>query len=438
MMCNSSPSGRLKYLLPLLFAIFLNTTASAFLSGMSDVNFIQAEQKADPKGSDTVKQKLQDTLQPGDTGTQISGTGLRPLADSIRQQLPDSVIYQKQTFTAEEIIRGERLFHGLVYVGEGAFDCAHCHNTRASDTLNWNPDALEISLRYKDKSSLELSRILLKPAGKHMREVHKNYKLTAEDIVLIKAYMDEIIHIGIIQPKPVVTNLLILIFSSVLLLISVIDLIIKRFFNNPIFNWLIISITAVIITWILAVNAVAFGRSEGFSPDQPIKFSHAVHAGQNKTDCIYCHYSAETGKSAGIPPTSVCWNCHFLVRNGTRSGTWEISNIIAAIDSNKAVEWVRIHKLPDFVYFNHSQHVTAGEIDCATCHGDVTVEDKLSQVNDLSMKWCLDCHETRKVNLANQYYKTYYPEQYRFLQEGKIDSVLVRETGGWDCGKCHY
>jgi cytochrome c553 len=430
MMYNYSASKLSKYL-SVLFFLLINILTSGCLISQTAGNSqdtIQEQLKEKTKGSDTIQSR--------DTGIITSVRTPGP-ADTVKQ-LPDSVVYKKQDFTGEEIIRGERLFHGLAYLGDKAIDCAHCHNTRVSDTLNWNPDALEISVRYKDKTARELSRTLLKPSGKLMREVHKDFNLSAEDIVLIKAYMNEIIKNGIVQSKPIVTNLLILIFASVLFLISILDLIIKKFFRKPLFNWLIISVTAVVITWILAVNAVAFGRSKGFSPFQPIKFSHAVHAGQNKTDCIYCHYSAKTGKSAGIPSSSVCWNCHFLVRNGTRSGAWEISKIVSAIETNKSVEWVRIYKLPDFVYFNHSQHVTAGKINCATCHGDVTVENKLSQVNDLAMGWCLDCHETRKVNLANEYYKTYYPEKSQLLQEGKIDSVLVRETGGWDCGKCHY
>ena len=217
------------------------------------------------------------------------------------------------------------------------------------------------------------------------------------------------------QHKPVITNLLLLIIASVLFLISITDLIIKKIYKNRRLNLLILTVTGVFITWILAVNAIAFGRSKGYSPDQPIKFSHAVHAGQNKTDCNYCHYTAKTGKTAGIPPGSVCNNCHFLVRNGTRSGTAEIAKIIEALDEKRAVEWVRIYKLPDFVFFSHAQHVSAGEIDCESCHGDVKSMDRLSQVPDLSMGWCIDCHETRKVNLANEYYKKYYPEYVRLI-----------------------
>ena len=208
------------------------------------------------------------------------------------------------------MIRGERLFYGLAYPKDKSINCEECHNTRALDTLNWNPDALEISEKYLHKSAIDLSKVLLKPLGKKMSEVHKGFELTAEDIVLIKVFMDKFVNAGLKPGKPVITNLLLLIISAILFLVSTIDLVIKKIFKQQRINWTILSITGALITWILAVNAIALGRSRGFSPDQPIKFSHAVHAGQNKIDCNYCHYSARSSKTSGIPPGNVCMNCH--------------------------------------------------------------------------------------------------------------------------------
>jgi hypothetical protein len=366
----------------------------------------------------------------------IDSTGA-PVAQA-EEQIPDSIIFKQTTFSHEEIVRGERLFEGLVYLGSASINCASCHNTHESDTLNWNPDALEISKKFLDKDAFELSRVLLKPVGAKMKLVHKDFLLTATDIVQLKGFMDDFAHTGIKKNKPVITNLLLLIIASILFLISFADLIIKRVYKNPKINFLILTVTGVFITWLLVDKAIEFGRFDGFAPDQPIKFSHAVHAGQNKTDCNYCHYTAKTSKTAGIPSGSVCWNCHFLVRNGTRSGASEIAKIIDHLDQKKSVEWIRIYKLPDFVFFSHQQHVTAGEIDCEACHGTVKEMDRLEQVPDLSMGWCIDCHETRKVNFSNQYYKTYYPEFSDSLKAGKIDSVMVAGIGGKDCGKCHY
>jgi cytochrome c553 len=356
---------------------------------------------------------------------------------SVEIQEADTVFGRKD-FSAEELVRAERLFYGLAYPEERSVNCVRCHNTRWSDTLNWNPDALEISRKYLYKNAADLKLVLLRPAGKKMTEVHKGFQLTNEDILLIKAYMDRLVNIGLKQHKPVVTNLLLLIISFVLFIISSADIVIKRLFRNRRINWIILSITSIVITWILAVNAIAFGRSRDYSPDQPVKFSHAVHAGQNKTDCNYCHYSARSSKTAGIPPGNVCLNCHFLVKSGTRSGVTEINKVTGAYDSGKAIEWIRIYRLPDFVFFSHAQHVTVGGISCEACHGDVKTMDRLYQVPDLSMGWCLKCHDTRKVNLTNEYYKTYFSGFYEDFQAGKIDSVMVSVTGGRNCGNCHY
>lgn len=340
----------------------------------------------------------------------------------------------------EKLVRGERLFYGLVYPENKSMNCAGCHNTHVetSDTINWNPDALEISLKYLGKSPEDLTRVLLKPTGKKMASAHAGFKLTPEEIILLKGFMDSFPEIGLKKEKPAITNLLLFIISSVLFLFSTADLIVKKTFKNPRFNWAILTITGIFITWVLVVDAIAIGRSTGFSPNQPIKFSHAVHAGQNKTDCIYCHYSAKISKTAGIPSGNVCMNCHFMVRNGTRSGVTEIAKVVQHYDSTKAVEWIRIYKLPDFVFFSHEQHVSVGKIDCTTCHGEVKEMDRLYQFSNLSMGWCIDCHDTRKVNLSNEYYKRYYRDFSEAYKSGKIDSVMVTGIGGRDCGKCHY
>lgn len=443
-----SPVAKFKYLFPFIFLLLMiipchanvfqvpDTTKShkpdSIKSLPKDTAKLQGKDTTKLQGKDTVKIQPKDSLKAGKDTAAVKGN------EPVKAAIPDSVIYKRTTFTAEELIRGERLFYGLVYLGDKSVSCSACHNTTVSDTLNWNPDALEISRKYLDKSAKDLSKVLLRPLGKKMKLVHKDFQLTAEDILLIKAYMNKFVTIGLKQNKPVITNLLLLILAFILFLVAFTDLIIKKLFKDRRINWLIITITGVFITWILAVNAIAFGRSTGFAPAQPIKFSHAVHAGQNKTDCNYCHYTAKISKTAGIPSGSICLNCHLLVRNGTRSGATEIAKIIDHLDQKKAVEWVRIYKLPDFVFFSHEQHVSAGGINCEACHGDVKKMDRLYQFTDLSMGWCIDCHKTRKVNISNEYYHTYYPQLYDSLKAGKIDSVRVVAIGGRDCGKCHY
>jgi hypothetical protein len=353
-------------------------------------------------------------------------------------QAEDSIVYNRSSFNAEEIIRGERLFYGLVYRGEKSINCAGCHNTRTSDTLNWNPDALEISRKYLSKNARDLSSVLLKPTGMKMSQVHKGFQLTTEDIVLIKAYMDKFTGIGLVKDKPVITNLFLFILASVLFLLSTTDLIITKILNKQWINILVIGVTFVYITYVLVVDAIAIGRSKDYSPFQPVKFSHAVHAGQNKTDCLYCHSSAPFSKTAGIPPVNVCMNCHLVVRNGTRSGVTEIAKVIDAYNTRKPIRWIKVHNLPDHVFFSHAQHIGAGGLNCQECHGNVEEMNVIKQVSDLSMGWCISCHRSKKVDIMDNDYYLAYRDLVEKMKNGKADSVTVMELGGTDCMKCHY
>lgn len=353
-------------------------------------------------------------------------------------QPEDSVINKSRYFKAEELIRGERLFYGLVYTKDKSVNCAACHNTLTSDTLNWNPDAVEISRKYSGKSAGDLSKVLLSPSGLKMAQVHKNFQFSSEDIEMIKAYMDKLPDVGLIQNKPVVTNVILFIIASILFLISTIDLIITKRLKKKWINVVVLFFTAVFITWRLVVDSIAIGRSYGYSPDQPIKFSHEVHAGQNGTDCTYCHSYAPYSKSAGIPPANVCMNCHLLVRNGTRSGAFEIAKILSAFENIKSIEWVKVHNLPDHVFFSHAQHISSGGIACKECHGTVEKMTRITQVSDLSMGWCINCHRTRKVNFQENKFYSEYQELADKMQKGEIDSVTVERLGGTECMKCHY
>jgi hypothetical protein len=203
-------------------------------------------------------------------------------------------------------------------------------------------------------------------------------------------------------------------------------------------NYIIFISASVFITNTLIVNAIALGRSQNYAPVQPVKFSHAVHAGQNRTDCIYCHSYAPFSKSAGIPPENVCMNCHLLVRNGTRSGTFEIAKIINAYENSKPFEWIKVHNLPDHVFFSHAQHVSAGGVSCQECHGNVKEMNVIKQVSDLSMGWCIGCHRTRKLDVHHNLFYSQYAELADKLKKGEIDSVTVTMVGGRECMKCHY
>jgi cytochrome c553 len=358
--------------------------------------------------------------------------------DTVSRPVPDSVLYAQRIFKPEELIRGERLFYGLAYLKNESVNCADCHNTRVTDTLNWNPDALEISKKYLHKSARDLSRVLLKPVGQKMSQVHKGIHLTPEDIVLVKAYMDKYVEIGLKQNKPVITNLFLFIVASLLFLFSVVDITISKILKRRWVNYIILLFTVIFITNTLVVNALTLGRSRNYSPIQPVKFSHAVHAGQNGTDCIYCHSSAPYSKTAGIPPINVCMNCHLMVRNGTRSGVFEISKIISYYENQKPIEWIKVHNLPDHVFFSHAQHVSIGKVSCVECHGDVKKMNVIKQVSDLSMGWCINCHRTKKIDFHNNLFYSQYRDLAEKLKKGEIDSVTVSMTGGRECMKCHY
>ena len=349
----------------------------------------------------------------------------------------DSVFTKDRTLKAEELIRGERLFFGLAYLENKSVNCANCHNVSESDTLNWNPDAIEISKKYQSKSAGDLNAVLLKPVGKKLAEVHKEFKLSPEDVVMIKGYMDRLADTGLKPNKPVITNLLLFIIASFLFLFSMTDLIISKIVKRSWINYVILLSTSIFITYTLVVDGIALGRSPGYSPLQPVKFSHAVHAGQNKTDCIYCHSSAKTSKSAGIPPENICMNCHIVVRNGTRSGVSEISKVISAYENMKPIEWIKVHNLPDHVFFSHAQHVSAGSVTCQECHGKVEEMDVIRQEKDLSMGWCINCHRTKNINFQNKFYTEYKDLGDKF-HKGEIDTVTVDMVGGIECMKCHY
>ncbi|TXC85076.1 c-type cytochrome [Luteibaculum oceani] len=194
------------------------------------------------------------------------------------------------------------------------------------------------------------------------------------------------------------------------------------------------------------------GVYEGYKPEQPIWFSHKVHAGQNQINCVYCHNSAEKSKHAGIPTANICMNCHTAVAKGKITGEKEINKIYAAVGWDKEtrsytgetqpIKWVKVHNLPDHVYFNHSQHVVVGEIECQECHGEVEKMDVAQQHAPLTMGWCINCHRETEVKMAdNGYYDEIHnrltPEELKKYLNGD-EQITASELGGIECAKCHY
>lgn len=236
----------------------------------------------------------------------------------------------------------------------------------------------------------------------------------------------------------------------------------------------LVIVIALIVT--LFLNLYEIGLVTAYQPSQPIQFPHDIHAGKNGIDCKYCHNSVEKSKSAGIPTVNVCMNCHKQIQGNDESQKEQISKIYQAAGfipegggqytgETENLVWNKVHALPDHVYFNHSQHVVVGGIDCKQCHGDMTKQHELPRVvpveelNEidgnieltkptLTMGWCIQCHGEKGISsgpVTNE--GGYYDEIHKrllendeslyesYLEDGK---VTVKELGGWECAKCHY
>lgn len=191
---------------------------------------------------------------------------------------------------------------------------------------------------------------------------------------------------------------------------------------------------------------MGIGVYQGYMPEQPIWFSHKIHAGQNAINCQYCHSGVEKSKVANVPSPNVCMNCHKYIQEGTITGKKEISKIYAALDYNadkqtygtntRPIKWVRVHNLPEHVYFNHAQHVKVGKIECTECHGEIAKMDTVYQKSPLTMGWCIDCHRKTEVKMEGN---AYYNELHAKLKaKYKGEPITVAKMGGLECAKCHY
>jgi menaquinone reductase, multiheme cytochrome c subunit len=156
----------------------------------------------------------------------------------------------------------------------------------------------------------------------------------------------------------------------------------------------ILGAAPIYLTFLIWYGASPRTTDVGYMPKQPVPYSHALHAGRLGIDCRYCHNTVEVGAHAAVPPTATCMNCHERVWTNSE----KLSPIRESIVSGKAVEWLKVHDLPDYVYFNHSAHVTRG-VGCVSCHGRVDEMEEVFQKEPLSMSWCLDCHRRPEANL---------------------------------------
>lgn len=217
-------------------------------------------------------------------------------------------------------------------------------------------------------------------------------------------------------------------------------------------NKKLVGFTALMVVALLAVFGSQtmwnIGVHTGYKPVQPIKFSHQIHAGVNQIECEYCHGGAFKSKNASIPSANVCMNCHNTITAADHYDgeiSPEIQKLYRAVDwdpetrtygeNKRPIEWVRIHNLPDFAYFNHSQHVSVAGIECQTCHGPIETMEEVYQYSPLTMKWCVDCHRNTEVNADNEYYDQLIKAHEKLKKGEKMTAAMI---GGLECGKCHY
>ncbi len=225
-------------------------------------------------------------------------------------------------------------------------------------------------------------------------------------------------------------------------------------------NQFLVLVSSIFMLLFSAYFAYSFlmqiGVDQDYEPIQPIHYSHRIHAGSNGINCKYCHSSARVSKHSGIPSLNVCMNCHKQiaeVSDTTATAEYskafydgEIKKLYTAVGWDPAtqkysgktepVKWIRIHNLPDFVYFNHSQHVAVAGIECQTCHGPVQTYEIMKQYSKLTMGWCINCHRVTEVKMqGNEYYTKIHEE---LSKKYGVDKLTAAQMGGLECGKCHY
>jgi len=185
-------------------------------------------------------------------------------------------------------------------------------------------------------------------------------------------------------------------------------------------------------TWVVWYYFSPWHTDVGYSPKQPVAYSHKLHAGELGIDCLYCHGNAEKGAHANIPATQVCMNCHKSVKTDSA----KLALIRESYEKSIPVEWVRIHKIPDYAFFNHSVHLHAG-VGCVECHGRIDEMTQVRQEKPLSMSWCLDCHRNPEGHLRPPELVTamnYTPsEEDRTLMQQKVPNL----SPPVHCSGCH-
>ncbi len=384
--------------------------------------------------------------------------------------------------------------------------CASCHHPTKDGT---GPALAGVEDRHTWSDHKELLRWVNNPAGYMANDAYTQGlkakygsmmtgfpDLKLEDVTAIVNYVNEAA-----KPKAPTTgdtvgetekagNQNAIIFGIISLILAIIALILMQvnsnlkkmsddvegilrpepvpFYRNKIYIAMISVLLFVVGGYYVTKGAMGLQRQTNYEPEQPIYYSHKVHAGINQINCLYCHGNAWEGKSATIPSVNVCMNCHKTINDLRKdlssmtkegkeiNGTAEIAKLYkyAGFDPGKSkcigippkqnlLNGLRFTTCPDHVYFNHSQHIKAGNVQCQTCHGNIPEMDEVKQFAELSMGWCVNCHRETKVDFnydstkGNKFYSI-YEKFHNDIKSGKMDSVTVKDIGGLECQKCHY
>lgn len=200
--------------------------------------------------------------------------------------------------------------------------------------------------------------------------------------------------------------------------------------SRPFIAFVIFVFVAILAKTVLD-GLFTIGVQQGYMPEQPIPFSHKLHAGTYDINCNYCHTGVYKGKSASIPSVNICMNCH----NTIQTESPKLKRLYEAVETGRPIEWIRVHNLPDLAYFNHSQHVNVGGLDCQTCHGPIEEMEVVYQYSELTMGWCINCHRETVVKTDDN---DYYDKLVKLHNANTKEEMTVKDIGGLECSKCHY
>ena len=407
-------------------------------------------------------------------------------------------IISQRRFIFLSLLLSVFFFNTAAYAGvDGAKifsdNCARCH---VLGKISTGPNLQNVYSRWQDTTKLydwvHNPQAILNSGDKHTNDLYKQFgtvmqgfpSLTNEEITAVLHYVDAWKPAAggggnqpVTESKETNPTIYVILVFALLLIAIVLARVVRHldhlvrqkydevehhklpWWRRKSYRPVIVLLILVAFCWLsyaMYDSASELGRQQGYEPEQPIAFSHKIHAGVQKIDCRYCHVGAERGKTAVIPSLSICMNCHYNIQSfsGNTPGydptkyTAEIQKIYHYAgfnpETNKydkpatPVKWIKIHNLPDHVYFNHSQHVKVAGLECQTCHGPIETMDVVKQQENLSMGWCVNCHRNTSVHFTdNDFYKP-YEELHRKLESGEIKDVKAADIGATDCQRCHY